>query len=144
RPTEGEVVDGAGVALEESTESVGIAADGGSPQIPIPASHYFVHVRSRQSVPDRDRRLVAARPEDRVSDDAGGEQAEADATPVVRVRSAVADSALVPVAPVQSGDEQERQAGPGDQAEQDRAPTPSRQTHQQDGHHDRRDQEEDD
>src|SRR3954470_15127294 len=48
-------------------------------------------VRSRRSVPDRDRRLVAAAPDERIRDDAGGEQAEAHTTPVVGVGRVVAD-----------------------------------------------------
>jgi transcription elongation factor GreA len=53
RRAEREVVDGAGVTFEESAERAGIAVDGRSPELPIGGSHYFVHVRTHPSVPDR-------------------------------------------------------------------------------------------
>src|SRR5207302_2238961 len=69
-------------------------------------------------------RLVAAATEDGERDDSGDEQAKSHAGPVVRIGNAVPDSAAVPVAPVQRGDEQERQTGACDEAEQDWAVVP--------------------
>src|SRR5689334_2142944 len=90
------------------------------------------------------RGLPAAAPEDLIRRDPASEQAKTDAAPVVGIRREVARRTVVPGIPLHPGDDQERQTGTGEHAEQDRAALPPRPTDQHHEERDRQDQEEDD